>query len=226
MAVFCHKAYHAWRFSPSISACPGGDPNPMKLLAVVVVAGLEALSVWAGESEPRLARKVTVCMGADLPEAYVARVLASDMFQHIGVNIEWQLNTPACRANSSAIQIRLQQASNGILPLEALAYAKPIEGIHIVVFYDRVRQMVVAARVPFLLAHVLVHEISHILQGCSQHSYTGIMKAQWDSVDYSKMFPNPLSFTPTDIRLIHLGMDWRESRSRAHEKTPTLLPVP
>ena len=45
-----------------------------------------------------------------------------------------------------------------------LAFALPYEGVHIQIFYDRVR-----AAEPLLpqvaLAHVLAHEITHVLQG-------------------------------------------------------------
>ena len=57
-----------------------------------------------------------------------------------------------------------------------LAYALPFEGTHIVVFYDRVEECVRADLFPTLLAYVLVHEITHILQEITRHSATGIMK--------------------------------------------------
>jgi hypothetical protein len=49
---------------------------------------------------------------------------------------------------------------------------------------------------------VLVHEITHILQGVDRHSESGIMKAQWTIDDYRAMASKPLSFTPLDVKLI------------------------
>ena len=57
-----------------------------------------------------------------------------------------------------------------------------------------------------LLAHVLVHEITHILQGITRHSETGIMKAHWTPEDYEEMQLRPLSFTRKDIELIQIGL--------------------
>jgi hypothetical protein len=198
----------------------------MKLLAAVTIAGYGALCAWAGESAVSSEQRVIVCMDSDVREANAARALASEMFQQIGVEIDWRSNTTRCRAISGTVQIRIEHSSTGLLPGGALAYAKPIEGVHIVVFYDRVQERVTAVKVPFLLAHVLVHEIAHILQGCSQHAQAGIMKAQWDAVDYYKMFPTPLSFTTTDIQLIRSGMHWRESRNRTEDPAASLRTMP
>ena len=57
-----------------------------------------------------------------------------------------------------------------------------------------------------LLAHVLAHEISHILQGTDQHSARGVMKALWDINDYLRMARHPLPFTDLDIQLIYRGL--------------------
>ena len=58
-----------------------------------------------------------------------------------------------------------------------------------------------------MLAHVLAHEITHILQGIKRHSKTGVMKAKWSYEDIRKMTWKPLPFAEEDIRLIHLGME-------------------
>lgn len=65
-------------------------------------------------------------------------------------------------------------------------------------------------KVPCLLAHVMAHEITHMLQGVSRHSLTGVMKPRWDRNDYSQMAWRPLAFTEGDIALIQLGMKARE----------------
>jgi hypothetical protein len=67
-------------------------------------------------------------------------------------------------------------------------------------------------RGPNLLAHVLVHEITHILQGISRHSPTGIMKGQWDYDDYFEMSRRPLPFAQKDIDLIYDGLKARRAR--------------
>lgn len=90
---------------------------------------------------------------------------------------------------------------------EALyALALPYEGSHITVFVDRIQGMRTPDKV---LAHVMVHEIAHLLQGFSQHSATRVMKERWTSGDFSGMRWRPLPFTPLDIELIHSGLAQR-----------------
>jgi len=84
------------------------------------------------------------------------------------------------------------------------------------VFYDRITETVGAVTLPHLLAHVLVHEITHILEGVARHSETGVMKAHWTSEDYRKMGGHHLPFAPEDVELIQLGM-----KSRLAMKTQT-----
>ena len=91
----------------------------------------------------------------------------------------------------------------------ALAFARPYEGVHIDVFYDRVRAATEPELTPNVLAHVLVHEITHILQGTCRHSDTGVMKARWNHEDYMEMRLNPLSFTEEDVQLIRAGLAGR-----------------
>ena len=79
------------------------------------------------------------------------------------------------------------------------------------------------AGAPRLLSYVLAHEIAHILQGVDRHSETGIMKASWDEGDYFDMGRGRLKFTPSDIDLIHLGLDARKARSTASKKRPPVL---
>jgi hypothetical protein len=66
--------------------------------------------------------------------------------------------------------------------------------------------------VPRLLAHVLVHEITHILQRVSRHSASGVMKARYNETDHFEMKRKDLSFTKEDIDLIHLGLALRQAR--------------
>ena len=64
-------------------------------------------------------------------------------------------------------------------------------------------------RAQILLAHVLVHEIAHILEGVNTHSESGIMKALWSDEDLFEMMKKPLTFTASDIRIIRFGLEVR-----------------
>jgi hypothetical protein len=141
-----------------------------------------------------------------------ARMLASQMLAGIGVKLDWRDTCPA-----QGIRITLTHTTPRTLRPGALAYALPYEGTRIRVFYDRIQEITVMwPRLrPRLLTYVLVHEITHILQGAIVHSDRGVMKACWDQKDYREMMGKGLVFTSKDISLIRSGMSARAAHSDA-----------
>ena len=174
----------------------------MKILAMTLMAAMVGVAAEAGEPGPPAERTVTVCMEHDPIGAVMrAKETASKMFSGIGVKLDWRSGCPA-----SSIRISFSEDTPAKRMPHALAYALPYEGTHIVIFYDRVQRAVRRADVACLLAHVLVHEITHILQGIQRHSGQGVMKAAWDGSDYLAMTWQPLAFASEDIDLIHRGL--------------------
>jgi hypothetical protein len=115
------------------------------------------------------------------------------MFGAIGVKLDWGCSKPG---SQEPIVISLAaDAPENRKPGE-LAYALPYEGTHIVIFHDRVSKMA-PNQAPSVLAHVLVYEVTHIVQGIPRHSETGVMKAQWDSSDFTQM-----TWKPREVRLM------------------------
>ena len=139
--------------------------------------------------------------------AHAAESRAAEIFGAIGVRLQW--HDGPCPTSPGAIKIEFaDEAADGI-SFGALAYAYPYEGSHIVVLYGRVRRQ---CCVDQLLAYVLAHEITHILEGDTRHSATGIMKAHWNRADYYYMVSKTLAFTPEDVESIYRGIDSREAR--------------
>jgi hypothetical protein len=182
----------------------------MRLTAIVMTMAATAAGVWAAQSGDTQ-RKVTVCAerGSAGPVANAAEVLASRMFAEIDVHIEWSAAN-SCAGFGNALTVSISDNTPANQLPGALAYALPYEGTHIVVFYDRIKGQVDGSMVPRLLAHVLVHEITHILQRVSRHSASGVMKAKFNETDHFRMKGKGLGFTKEDIELIHLGMDWHQ----------------
>jgi hypothetical protein len=150
------------------------------------------------------ASAVAVCLTDTLGPVYsITASTTTAMFARIGVSLGWR---DARHCPSGALRISLSDSTPTSFLPGALAYTMPYEGTHIVVFLDRVKSMVGEPRVPVLLAHVFAHEITHILQGISRHSESGLMKAKWGAADYHQMAWEPLPFTALDIELIHDGM--------------------
>jgi hypothetical protein len=141
---------------------------------------------------------------------FQAKSVAREMFGRIGVQVRWQGTAPG---DSDAgcwppVEIDLEAGLPGADRPDSMAYATPYaEGrsrIH--VFVGRVASMVPANRIGILLGHVLVHEITHVLQGVSRHSGQGVMKAHWDIPDFRAMQVRPLPFDDLDVLLIHAGV--------------------
>ncbi|MCX6629969.1 MAG: hypothetical protein NTW28_20320 [Candidatus Solibacter sp.] len=87
----------------------------------------------------------------------------------------------------------------------------------ITVLHHRVRATAAAAGVEDfrLTAHVLVHEIAHVLQRIDRHSDSGVMKAHWSQADYEVMARKPLPLAAEDIILIRRGLEGARDRGPA-----------
>jgi hypothetical protein len=163
-----------------------------QLCSLLLLAG----SAWAAD--------IHVYIGGDnpVPAAVLqsARAQATWMFAKVGVPVRWHEGEPPVGA--SAIRVRFTTGLPDTVRPAALAYAHPFaQGLpEIVVLYDRVH--FAAERRPGfehrLLAHVLAHEIGHVLSGSDAHSESGVMKARWSRDDYDKMTKVPLPFTAAD----------------------------
>jgi hypothetical protein len=86
------------------------------------------------------------------------------------------------------------------------------------VFYDRVRAAAPGPRLPSLLAHVLAHEIAHVVQGVHHHASEGLMKAHWVSDDVAGMAWRALPFTTVDVDLLRRGLDERRALTLARRQ--------
>jgi hypothetical protein len=174
------------------------------------IAAVLCIALWAEGTEDS---RVPICVGAGtMPATFVvkrARDMAGKMFAEIGAALVWRASH---RCPAHAICITFSQKTSPKLLPGAFADALPYEGAHIEVFFDRVlNEVAEPRRVPPLLAHVLVHEISHIREGTAYHSATGVMKAPWDERDYEQMADRPLKFTSKDVTLIQTGLARRRS---------------
>jgi hypothetical protein len=183
--------------------------NITAITTLILMAG----AVAKGESASRAAEwNVTVCIepgAASLVTTGQAKDIASKMFATIGVRIDWRKGLAGCPAQG--LQVSVSDSTPANLMPGALACARPYEGTHIRLFYDRIAQ-VDAVLLPRLLAHVLVHEVTHILQNICRHSNHGVMKARWEQEDYSQMRWKPLGFANEDIDLIRDGLAARAAR--------------
>jgi len=165
------------------------------------------ISAMVGMSA-RAEQKVTVYVNNDAvpgSDLQIAEVRATEIFSSAGVRIEWHGRVPdSGRLPGGAIAIRLDPQTPVLFLPGSLAVTR-FQGGHITVFWDRIHRTLRPAPPDVVLGYVLVHEITHILQGSDRHSDSGVMKARWTDRDYAAMAYNALLFTPEDILLIHDG---------------------
>ena len=180
----------------------------MRVYWVLGIAMASALSASA--------RECTVAVyirGDPMPPGLlpIAKLKSQAMFREIGVDVEWRHGaTEAPRENDcgAPLVVEIHAVTPGNASPHALASASPYRtsGISIHVYLQRVLDTQGVMGAPYLLAHVLTHEITHVLENISRHSERGVMKANWTFADYGGMRSHPLPFAPEDVQMIHLGM--------------------
>jgi hypothetical protein len=205
--------YNFGRIPRPSSACTFGGRNGMKLFGAMVVMAA-ATAAWAGYGAQPSKRVVPACLnpGADGSMMYRGQATAARILKQADVRLDWQRDENAC-AGAHGVVVRVSRETPAEKLPGALAYALPFEGTHVVLFYDRVLTVASPAVTPYLMGHVLAHEIVHLLQGVDQHSASGLMKASWDNRDYVDMQRTHLKLTKNDLDLIDRGLELRASRA-------------
>lgn len=140
---------------------------------------------------------------------FPAPQIAGSIFRKAGVVIKWQPPQSSPATVTACLRVELvDQTPPKVLP-GALGRSYPYCGCSktITVFLDRVRAMAGRPdREPALLAYVLVHEMTHVIQGVDRHSESGIMKARWSAEDRAAIFQRKLDFADVDARLLRIGL--------------------
>ena len=173
--------------------------------------------------------EVTVCLHPDVvvqgQTLAVAEKLAETMLAEASVRIDWCSG----RAVREGISIEFSERTPEDFHPGAVAFARPYGSGQITVFYDRILKRYPANLVTAVLGHVLVHEMTHVLQGIDRHSECGVMRAHWTSADLNQMATKPLSFTAEDIELIQRGIEartWVRADSRPEYRTMAMRTTP
>jgi len=178
----------------------------MALPRVIALALLAGLTVRADNTSTRAPYSMNVCVSR-IGETWIiaqAEALAGRMFAEIGVSVAWYHDDHHCKApRADFLHVALSRGESDFAFPGALAYTRLHDKAHIEVFYDRIVQCVEPREWSNLLAHVLAHEITHLLEDVNRHSSEGLMKARWDGNDMIKMSWKPLPFAAEDIDLIH-----------------------
>jgi hypothetical protein len=190
---------------------------------IVWVLALGA-AICVGSLGTEATSKVTVFVEVSerAPQGIVhrAELTATAMFAAIGLKTEWRGDKPNCARhpemcsapNGEPIRMILRSETAQGSIREEMGFAQPGTGM-VTIWYGQIEPLsrTWPGLLPVLLAHVLVHEVTHILQGVPRHSDIGVMKAYWNIDDYREMAKKPLPFTELDTRLILDGLASRKS---------------
>lgn len=179
---------------------------------IALLACLVHAAVYGSET----LQKATACVKAETPDPHLigplAKGLAAKIFADIGISLDWRACEPADESSQAPIVITLVSRKD-VVP-GVLAYAMPYRR-HIIIFFDRIERMQNAWTV---LGHVMVHEITHIIEGVPRHSDTGLMKPHWSSLDLMEMRYKPLAFAQEDLNLLYSAL----AMPRESTDTPTV----
>ena len=186
------------------------------LMVLMVLCGVQAV---AGEREVTI--RIADEAGVPTKVLAPAKAQAGKIFARIGLRVRWETTASiaapepidtscgAPRPNLDTIDVAIQPSLVGEKGRQ-IASALPFtsSGSRITVYYDRVSgNHLNADRLPVaLLAHVLAHEIGHVLLGTNGHARLGVMKASWTRADYGTMMYESLAFTKDEIERIHRNM--------------------
>jgi hypothetical protein len=210
---FLKKTRRPLRFFTPFAAFQAGDSRRMKLGTVTVILAL-AVRAAGGQVARGPVQELMVCVAGDLPPRILplAQGIATRMFGGIGVKVSWRHLPADCEGQRPpAILVLFGESPAKGLRRNTLGRARPRERTVLIAnmrFWRDEGKPFLARQ---LLAHVLVHEIAHILQGAERHSETGIMKAGWTQPDFDQMAFEPLGFEPQDVLLIRSGLArWAE----------------
>lgn len=139
------------------------------------------------------------------PTVIQAQHLARQILSRAGLSLDWCKRERTCPDWSGRLRLHLLPHAPASLNLAAMAEAFVFEGHTIRIYWNRLNDRRSALAPAQLLAHVIVHEVMHLLQGCNRHSDSGIMKASWTEEDYSRMRRGQLTFATEDLELIKLA---------------------
>lgn len=172
---------------------------------IALLACMARATAYGSESR----HKLTACLQVEIPDPHLisrlAQGLATRIFADVGIPLDWKPCELADESSQATIVVQLVSGKNEGLISGVLGSAMPYRR-HIIIHFDRIETMEDAWTV---LGHVMVHEITHVIQGVSRHSDSGLMKPHWSGHDLSQMRYKPLPFTREDLILLDAGLAMR-----------------
>jgi hypothetical protein len=142
----------------------------------------------------------------DSAKAELARLYAL-----IDVDLIWVTDSPTSERHLYVICLVTKEPAGRTLPESALGYtsAKPgHRGVLAYVFLRRIERASerFKARIDFVLAVSIGHELGHMLLPDGSHTKSGLMRGQWNDVDFGSASAGLLRFSRESGDLIRRGL--------------------
>ena len=180
------------------------------------------MAMLSGMSVPPLhgedaARTVTIYYDYDahVPETTVFRATrqASRVFAKIGTTVRFHNSRTNKKAGAGLeLDMYIGMGAPAGMNSAALALSHPFrQDGRIEVFYSRIQEYKPVECRDVVIAYILAHEITHVLEGMQHHAPTGVMKEKWDRADLKKIQAAKLEFDPSDVDFIRAGIEKRMS---------------
>jgi len=153
---------------------------------------------------------------ANVPPVIVdrARDEVVRLFRLIGVEIEWVSHVPPSGTRVRIVSLVTWEPREDRIPASALGYTLTGPGTRgrlAYVFWPRVMRASekYTARLDYVLAVAIAHEIGHMLLPDDSHAEHGLIEAHWDSGHFRLASAGLLHFSPETADLIRQGLERR-----------------
>jgi hypothetical protein len=188
----------------------------MRRAALVVAAVLISGPRAAADSEaPGLTIQLQLLNDANVPADILesARQQVSAIYARAGIELI-RHDTPAAAPSALRFAAKIVPHSLGYgqdKPHVMGAALGETRGTLVYVFFGRVENFARSQRVlsSTMLAHVIAHEIGHLLLPKGWHSDRGLMRGKWDRAQVDNAMRGTLTFTPDEIRTIRADASFR-----------------
>jgi hypothetical protein len=201
----------------------------MRILPCLLLTALAANAGQQPDLEPAPVVEVFVppVMGRETSLAFQqAEEVATRIYATIGVRVIWtskgrQPTGCVKEPMHRSILVKFQESDEGRRVSEqALAFSNPflMRGPCVTLMMDRLRNAIQLnpLSAPLVLGHVLAHELGHVLEGVSRHSYSGLMKARWSLDEVAEVMKyKRLEFAIEDADLIRGSLGARQPPTTA-----------
>jgi hypothetical protein len=190
----------------------------------VVLLAASVLGITAGAE-----LQITVYDRADLSDGARRSVfeIVGRIFRTSGIDVAWKMGAleaeeallityparpprgrereAACAARRDIALELIGAAPDGLKPT-ILAMSQPLatKGLNVRIFHDRVRHTAEreSREYAVVLAHVIAHEIGHVLLRSIDHPSWGLMSAAWGKHEYGVMSGGTLRFEKNQARVM------------------------